>query len=73
MEILLHMKLHLPSKIYFLNQILFLNQDEKNFWGEYHFEDYENLPIALIDNNVVITNFKTLQKIFYKLLKKTHK
>lgn len=31
-------------------KILFLNQNEKYYWTEYHYEDYENLPIALIDN-----------------------
>lgn len=60
-------------KLYYIDYITFLNQDEKYFWGEYHFEDYENLSIGRIDNNVVIEDLKPLLKIFYKLLKKPHK
>jgi hypothetical protein len=37
---------------------MFITQNEKFFWAEYHYDDHENLPIGLIDNNVVISDNK---------------
>lgn len=51
-------------------RIVFINSDEKFFWGEYHYDDHENLPIGLIENNVIISDNKKLLKIFYKILNK---
>lgn len=50
--------------------IVYINQNEKFFWGEYHYDDHENLTIGLIDNNVIMSDNKKLLKIFYKVLNK---